>query len=306
MPPLSRADVHVDTALSNVSQKLMLPDLVAFIIAPVVPVVKESDVYWKFGREEMRDLKGRDVRGLKEEATVFRWEPSGTEGYVCEERALKDCVPDRVVTNSDAVIRPMIRAVEKLTYALRLQHEIRIADLIVGPATTVPGAPVAVKWDDPAADIEADVKDAKETVRLAIGVEPNTIIMSAAVANKVVDFLKASAEISIQQRISLFEMPDVWLGMRVVVVRSQKNTAEEGAAEVIADVWPDTVTLAWINPRQPALDDASLVWTIRSRDFRVKRWRAEERDSTWLQADWVLTEKLVTPTAGFNLEDVLT
>lgn len=305
MPVLDRGDVHVDKALTNVSRKLAIPEMIAMRIFPMVNVGLESDVYHKIGREELRDQKDRDLRADGTEASTFHWKPRGTDSYVTQERALKDIVTDRVVKNADAAIMPRMRTTNKLTKALQTQHEIRVSDLMFDTAV-VPSAAVGTFWDDPAADIEEDVKDAKELVRKAIGMKPNTIVLSEEIANHVVTFLKASAEISIGERISLFEMPTRWLGLNVLVGGAQKDTADEESAESLESIWPDTdVWIGYVNPGSVGLDDFSFGWSIINENFNVRSWRDEPKKGNWIEVSWNLLAKRVVDESGFILEDVL-
>lgn len=304
MPDLGRHEVHVDAALSAVSQALKVPELIAERVMPVVDVAKESDVYYEFGREEISDLEGRDKRGIGELSTRIRWKPKGTKPYVAEEFALSDFVPDRIVANADAPVRPRLRAAEKIVKSLRTQYEIRVAKLLTDDAV-ISSTVVALPWTDPAADIEGDVLAGKESLRAALGMDPNTIIIPRKVANSIVTFLKGSAEISLRERATLSKMPDSWLDMNVIVAEGIKNTAGEGLAEVLASIWPtDRVLLAWLNPSRPAIDDSSLGWTFRHTRLTSRTWREEARKGSVIESFWLQTEKIVTKEAGFLLKGV--
>ena len=299
---LHGSEVHVDTALTNLSLQFQNPGLIAEMVAPVVNVKKESDVYWKFGNEERREIEDGegDRRACGAEARVFDWKPTGTDPYLAIERALKGFVCDRTIANADAPVRPRQRTTNKLAYALRLQYEIRVATIAQDTGTTTFTA-VPTKWDDPTADIETDVLAAKEVIRGKIGVDPNTIILPRAVANHVIEFLKGAAEISIRERSSLFRVPDEWLGLRVLVAEAVKNTAAEGAADALTDVWDSKPVLAWINPGTPGLEDMSYMWTIRARQFEVRTWRDEPKRGAWIENSWIQDEKLVTADAAHIL-----
>ena len=306
--PLSRGEVHVDAVLTNLSRTFKFPDLIADEVSPRVKVKKDSDVYYTFGREEIR-LKGDgegDRKNACSPAVAFDWRPTGTEAYVCVTRALKDSVCDRTVKNADSPVRPMRRTVEKLTRNLLMHRERRIAKLFTASPLITSTSTPAIKWDTPTADIEDDIRAAKEDFRLACGAYPSHIIMSATVWGFVKLFIKASAEVSIMERSSDLPLNKLW-GMQVVISEAMFNSAAEGAAESVADVWPDTVTLVWVNPsKRPSLEDSSFSWSFTSRDFVVRRWRDEEIEATMLEVQMCVDEKVVAPFAAHTITDVLT
>ena len=118
MPTVS--SVHVSAALSNVAVKYKNPAFVAEMVAPVVPVVKEADTYYIFGKEELRDKDS--LRAAGAEANEIEWDVS-TATYSAEEYALRYLLPDRIRDNADSPVRPRITSTEKLTDWIRLGYE---------------------------------------------------------------------------------------------------------------------------------------------------------------------------------------
>lgn len=306
--PLARSAVHVDSVLSNLAREYKFPDMIADQISPRVRVRKDSDLYYTFGREEQRlkeDGEG-DLKPHCNPATSFDWAPTGQEPYVCRMRAIKDSVCDSTIRNADSPVRPVRRTIEKLTRNLMLHRERRVAKLMTTGAasTTTP----AVKWDLATADIEDDVREAKELFRLSAGIYPTHIVMSAEVAGYVRLFLKAAAEISFMEKATIYRIPDELWGMKTVVSEATFNTAAEGISpDVMADIWPDTVSLIYVNPTmQPSLQDSSFSWTFQSMPFRVRRWRDEEIEATIYEVSQCVDEKVVAPFAIHTITDVIT
>jgi len=305
--PVARSEVHVDTALGNLAREFMFPGLIADVIAPRVKVKKDSDIYWTFGREEIRmKLDGEgDLTAPGSPAPDFDWKPSGRETYTAFKRAFVDKVLDETIRNADSPIAPVSRTIEKLTRHLLLHRERRVAKLFTtGVAST---STPAIKWDIATADIEDDVRAAKESFKLSAGGYPNTIVMSSSVAGLVRLYLKAASEISFKEKATIDKIPDELWGMKVVVSEAMMNTAGEGIAEVITDIWPDTVTLAYINPsKNPTLQDSTFVWTFTPVPFRVRRWRDEVIEATMYEVGMYVAEKVVAPFAAHTITDVLT
>jgi len=308
MPILDRSEVHVDVPLTNLAIQLAVPGFVAEQIAPIVPVKKESDVYYEFNREEIRaidDGEG-DLKADGDVAGTFHWKPKGTVPYVCVKRAQKDLITDRLVANEDAPIKARQRTMNKLVLFLRTQQEIRVTKLMTDIAT-VAFTPAPLIWTDPSAEIEEDVKAAKEAIRSVIGVEPNMFVMGKAAENAVVDFLKATSEISIAERSRITTIPDTLWGMKTVVSGSIKDTSARGATvEALSDIWPSTIALlAWVNPSPPGLEDMSFAYILRQQAMKVRTWRDEEREASWIEPGWIQTEKLIEPRAGHLITGIL-
>ncbi len=59
------ANVHIDQALTNFAISYRNLAMVASEILPIVPVIKESDKYYKFGREELRDIDSARAVGAE-------------------------------------------------------------------------------------------------------------------------------------------------------------------------------------------------------------------------------------------------
>jgi len=119
MPNLNA--VHIDRALTNVSVRYSNPAYVGETMFPVVPVKKESDKYFVYGKEHY--VQHGTLRADGAEANEFNWTVS-TDTYSCEEYALKVPVTDREKSNADSPISPEIDATEMLTDAIKLDWEI--------------------------------------------------------------------------------------------------------------------------------------------------------------------------------------
>ena len=284
-------DVHYDQILSNLSVGYQLPSLIAEQVFPVVKVKKESDTYLKWTSVEKKLLNDKRAPGAPaRDWGDIEWE-TGT--YQCVEHALKKAIPDRVIQNADAPIKPKLNAVKQMTYAIRLAYEKRVAQL-AQDTTQIPNIAASVAWNAANPDIEADIDTAKEEFRKRNGFLPNAIIIPYQVARYVVKYLKSNSDLNIKERYTIWKLPDVIYDMKVISPQAVEDTAAFGKDASLSNVWGDMVTLCYINPN-PGLDDLSFGWTIRSRDFRVRRWRDEEREAEVVEVSVVQDEVLVAP-----------
>jgi hypothetical protein len=303
-----RADVHVSTPLTNLAIKYRNLAFVADILLPVVQVAKESDKYYIFSREEMREMDTH--RAIGAPANEADWDVS-TGTYSCEEYALKKLVADRIVRNADAPIRPKITTSQKLLKWLMLGYEKRVRDLITGGSLT--HANPSPKWDGTSPTIEADIDTAKATIRLNAGVEPNILCMN----DQVKDVVKKDSTVRNLIRYTIQgsggqellvngDLPPILWGLKVVLAMSAEDTSKKGAAAAYSRIWPDDVLIAYSEP-SPSLEALSLGYTFRTTNgVIVKTWRDDERDGEMIQPSIIQDEKLVATAAGYLLDDVLT
>ena len=109
--PSKPSDVHVNVPLTNFALQFRNRAFVAEEVFPVVPVVKESDVYYTFSREELRDVDTLRAAGAR--AKEVDWIPS-TASYTAEEYALRHLLPDRIIANADSPVRRRLNTDAKL------------------------------------------------------------------------------------------------------------------------------------------------------------------------------------------------
>lgn len=302
MPTVS--SVHVSVPLSNIAIKYQNPAFVGELISPVVPVNKEADKYYIFGREELRDKNS--LRAAGSEANEIEWDVD-TETYSAEEYALKYLLPDRIRDNADVAVQPRINTTEKLTKWIRLGYEKRIQAIAQSTANVGGNHTVVTKWDAASGqDPEQDVDTAKTSIRQTAGVNPNTILMNDPTWQALRRWLKSqSTNLTYREWVEIGRPPDKIWEMNLVVAGSIENTANEGQADNIADIWNDNVLVAYIE-KSPSLDTMSFMYTFRARNFRTKTWREEQRDGEFIETSVIQDEKLVASDAAYLIVDALT
>jgi len=302
-----RANVHVSTPLTNLAIKYRNLAFVADVILPVVKVVKESDKYYIFSREEMKEVDTHRAIGAK--SNEVDWDVS-TGSYSCEEYALSKLVSDRIVANADAPIRPKITTSQKLMKWLMLGYEKRVKALISGTAIT--SAVPTIKWDGTSPTIEADVDTAKETIGQAAGVAPNIILFNDQVKNVVKkdstvrNLIRYTIAGSGGQELLVNgELPPVLWGLKVVIAAASEDTAKKGQTASISRIWDDDVLVAYVEPA-PSLEALSLGYTFRvTNGIVVNTWRVDERKGDMIEPSVIQDEKLVATSAAYLIDNVL-
>lgn len=296
--------VHVDAALSNIAIKYRNMALVAERILPVVPVVKESDKYYIFRKEEM--VLEKDIRAAGAPAKEITWDVD-TATYACDEHALRHLVADRVVANADAPVRPKITSTQKLTNKILLGQEKRVQELVQNTLQITQGAAPSTRWDLSSPDIEGDVDTAKDGVRGGAGVEPTSILL----AYKTAQVVKRDSTVRNLIRYTVpgdillrnGDLPPVLWNLEVIIGGSKFNAANEAQTESLADIWTDDVVVFY-KEASPSLDSLSLGYIFRVGGFVTKTWRVEDRAGDMIEVSVIEDEKIVAASAGYIIRGV--
>lgn len=163
---LAQGDVHQDASLPNYAAGYKLAAGVADIAAPFVMVGKASNKYntWDAANAFKRVLPNQNTSG----GQVAEVNPTlSNSTYSTNEYALGAFVPQNVIGNADAPLRPMQAAVKRVMNALMLEREIRVATMLTTSAnfdaSVVTTLGAAFKWNggassDPVADLHAIIE----------------------------------------------------------------------------------------------------------------------------------------------------
>ncbi|MEK7112897.1 MAG: hypothetical protein AAB875_06325 [Patescibacteria group bacterium] len=303
MPTVS--SVHVNAALTTLAIGYKNLELVGERVFPIVPVNKESDTYYVFNKEEL--VVEDSERAAGAEAREITWDVT-TATYTAKEYALSHLVPDRVMNNADVAVRPQISSTQKLLRKILLGKEKRIANLVQNTANVGSSATPSIKWDGTSPTIEKDIDTAKDTVRIAAGVEPTSMVLPYKVKNAfkrdttIRDLIRYQVPGDILLRNG--ELPPVVFNLEVIIAGAIRNTANEGATESLADIWTDNVLVFYKEPT-PSLDALSLGYIFRVGNPVVSTYRVDLRKGVMIEVSELSAEKVVASACGYIISDVL-
>lgn len=301
--------VHIDKALTNVSVMYHNAAYIGEVMFPVVPVAKESDKYFVYGKENF--AQHGTLRADGSEANDFKWSVSNTS-YTAEEYALRTTVTDRERANADAPISPDIDATEILTDTIKLDWEIRCQTLAATSGSVGNTATPSTQWDTVStADVYGDILTGQETIRAAIAKYPTHIFIPARVAMymaqnaTIVDMVKHThSDLLTMPGQGGWLLPSMLWGMRVVIMMAIKNTANLQQSESLSDVWGDTVFIAYIEP-SPGLKKISWGYTLQARGWQTKKWREEAREADMVEVSTIRALELVATSCAYSITDTL-
>ena len=301
---LTVSSVHINKPLTNLARGYTPPLMVAERVFPVVSVVKESDRYYQFQKEELQANSENTLRAAGALASEFTWDVTDTS-YLAHEYAKRQLIPDRVMNNADPPIQPGITTTRKLKDLLMLGQEKRIQAIAQSAAVITNNATPTIKWDQSTATIEDDVDTAKETILLNAGVRATSMLLSYQAANAVKRWLKAQAQTTYSEWLSQNMLPPVLWGLETIVAEAVENTADPAAAETLAYVWNDNV-LVFNKQTAPTIQDRSLGYILRPQEWEVKTYREEARKGNWHECSVIQAEETVDASSGYLITDVIT
>ena len=331
----SVADVHVDTALTNISVAFMQSDqnFVARRVFPEVIVNHKTDAYYTFDRGEWnRSQMKRRAPGAKAPVGTMKL---ATDNYNADVFALAKQVPDEIRANADSAIAPDREASEWLAIQALL-------DLEIGWATTyfTPGAPggtwtfdvdgVAsgatapasfdptngsnndkLQWNDASSTPIEDVRQGKRFVGESTGFRPNVLTLGRPVFDVLLDHpdivgrldrgqTGGPAIVERQNLAALFELDDV------LVMDGIQNTAKENQTAAHSYIGGKHALLAY-RPPTAGLQTPTAGYTFRWRGIdqsvpsgaEITRFRQTLEHSDLFEIQTAYDQKLVSKDLGY-------
>lgn len=305
------SDLHVNSPLTNIAVGAVQDtrNFIATRVFPVVPVMKESDIFRTFNIEDFyRDELKPRAEGTESHGTFYN---VGEDSYICKSYDLHEDISDRKRRNADSVFNLDRTTTLSLTNKAMIRRDSLFVDAYMqqgvwalefeGVASGEAGTQFR-RWNDDAADPVEDVLAWKTQVLLASGKEPNKItlpwdVFTALKTNPaVIDRIKYSGGLGndTPARVTENALAAVFEVDEVIVAKAIKNTAKEGEPMSGAFIASNSVLLSYA-PQAPSLFDMSagyiFSWSglVGSQDgMRIKKFRMEqlESDRVEIQTAW--------------------
>lgn len=318
MPTTQR--VHIDQMLTNISIGYKNEQFIADQIFLPIPVAKQSDKYYVFGKEAFRQHD--DARASGAIANEINWTLSDST-YFCEGHALRSPITDEEVQNADDIFNLKADATELVTEGILLNKEIDAANILLDANNydidlvfnMGAGGGSPAKWSDYAnSDPVLDIAKAKERMHKKSGIRPNVLVISEPILNvlklhpKILALFKAITPVSIAN----IEQIALALGVDKILVGSAlKSTARNVAQEDnLAYIWGNSAVLCYV-PKAPGKKIQSIGYTFMwNKDgagaVQVRQYYNDERRSTFVEAERWYAHKIISKTAGSLFADCVT
>ena len=294
--------IHVDRPLTNISIGYRSQGNIAEELFPVVPVAKESDLYYVFDKAAAMRVP-QTLRANGAEANEDNLVLS-TASYRIQEHALKDIITKRHRDNADPGINLEVSTVEDLSDKLLRQRERDAAAIFSDgawanessvAATAHWGLQTTVSNPILVADSAASV------ININCGRLPNTCVMNDRA------FRAVKEHLSVVDRIKYTSSDSVSEGLvarlfgveKLLVARSSINTAAENLAAAMANTWTDLAWFGYVS-RSPGLKDPSALYCFKKDGgATVKRFMDEPRNGEWFEVSHMYAHVTPATDAGY-------
>lgn len=286
--PTGQQNVHIDVILTNISIGFPNTGLVGNLLFPQVPVAKQSNKYYVFGREGW--YPEDDIRAPGTEANEIPGLQLSTDTYYAVEHALQIPVTDEERENSDAPMTPDRDGTELVTAKILIGRELAMKNLVTTTANYAAGLSVTLaggtQWSDYVnSNPISDIRVAKRAVNAQIFGDPNTIILPYQVMSVLEDHPDFIERIKYSERgIVTSEIVAGIIGIsNVIVPGAGLQNANPGQTSNLGYLWGKDVVLAWVPPRAGMKIPAfgyEFVWGYGgAMSMATERWREDRRKS---------------------------
>lgn len=307
--PNSPQNQVIDPILSNIALGYRHPEHVGNFLFPIVPVRATGGQIIQFDKSSFRLYNTARAPGTKAKRAQF-----GHLGkkYALENHALDAVVPREHLRDANEVpgIDLSSRAVNLVMRSSSLVVENQQAAIAtdatnydVNHKVTLSGTD---QWNDYAnSDPVADVNNAKEAIRLSIGVDPNVIEISAAVFKvlkehpKVLEKIKYTQTgiLTAQLLAALFDVAQVVVGKAIAF--------DDNDAPI--DIWGKHVVLAYVPGVTTGMEEPSYGYTYTMGGHPLVEkpfWDSDAR--SWIYGmTHERSAELTGVTAGFLIQNAI-
>ena len=331
-----RSDVHINTPLTNVSIAFLqsAENFIAGRVFPQIPVSKQSDAYFTYERGEFnRDEMEERAPGTESAGGSYE---IGDDTYYARVYAFHKDVPDQVRANADSPIQLDREATEYVTHKGLIRREVLWASRyftngvwtfnVDGNASAT--APASFDptdgannnklfWSDAASTPIEDIRQGKRFVLEETGFEPNTLTLSKAVYDALVDHPDIVGRIDRGQtagaaRANLVTLADLFEVEQVLVMKAIRNTAKKGQAAAHSFIGGSNALLSYA-PSTPGLMTPSAGYTFNwtglvaggENGLQISRFRMQPLKSDRVEIEMAFAQKLVAADLGYFFNGII-
>jgi len=239
MPMLTPSDVHVDVPLTNLTIAYMqsAENFVADKVFPMVSVSKQSDKYYKYSREGLRD---GDVTVLAPRTEVNRVGMAlSTDSYFADVRGLGMDFDEQTLANEDTALELRSQGANVLMEKILIDREVRWAEAFFAAGIWGTDITPGNLWSDYTNSTPiVDVTTGRRTMQLASGgYKPNTMVVGKEVRDVLINHpdilarLNGGSTVSNPALITDAKLAEIFEVENFYVMEAVRNTAAEGVTD---------------------------------------------------------------------------
>ena len=265
---MPQAKAVVNQLLTDVSNKIQTPDMIADEILPTKKVDKMTGLIGSYGTEHLRIQQtisaGENGFPLVESATY------NTNTYSIEAHGLKDFVYPADYANVDKPFNAEKDKTSILTTNLKLGREKALADVLTDTSVmtnnvTLSGNDQYNNRDHADSTPIEDFSTARTSIYEKVGAVPNYVTMSWHVWNKLKYHQQLLAELGYKENrkggLSMQELADVLEVEKILIGKALYNSGKKGQAKNLQPVWNKDI-LFYVRPATPSVEQMSLGYKL--------------------------------------------
>jgi hypothetical protein len=256
-------DAHINAPLTNISVAyVQRSGFVADKAFPVVPVEKQSDVYYLMDRDDFFRDEAR-VRAPGTESAGGEFALS-TASYTTVVEAFHKDIDDQLRANADSVLSLDRAATEFVTQKLLIRRERRWMSSFFTSGVWGTDITPGTLWSAPSSTPGADMETGKMAIQSRTGMKPNKLVLGA----RVMSALRRNAEIRDQFKYVSAESIDEamlagFFGVdQIIVADAVFTTSRTGETGVNPDFLSGKHALLLYAPDTPSLMTPSAGYTF--------------------------------------------
>jgi hypothetical protein len=301
----------VDKLLTNVSNGIFPVGYVADKVLPSLVVKQKSGLIGAYGNNHLRlsdDLIGgraqaRRADPITRSSATYLLETHALEGVVTADDYMNVEQPYDAEADETAGLTHLVLTNKERAFASTL-----FSTTVFTGRVTTPGT----KYGNSLSDPLADFKTAQNAIVDSVGMQPNAVVMSRKVFN-VLKYHPQLADVlgfKYNQAGTLTEL-DIANALnveQVIVANAPYNSAKEGQADSIAQIWADSI-LFYVKPSEAAKYQISLGYSMKASGALGREVFKYDLDnppgSTGIIVQDTYQCKIINAGAGYLLNSVL-
>jgi hypothetical protein len=320
----TQSDLHVNVPLTNISIAYMqsADAYIADKVFPVVPVQKQSDMYWKYNKAEWRRTDV-EKRAPSTESPGVGWHVT-TDNYFASVYAVHKDIDDQLRANADSNFSLDRDSTNFVTNQLLLKRDLDWNNKYfkTGVWNTdrvgVSGSPTGTQfkqWDQAGSTPIEDVTSQIVAFRQASGYAPNVMVIGAYVLQalrnhaEILDRIKYTERGIVTEDLiaSLFGVKKLLVTYATFTQTPEfQNPATTEANATYSFIGGGKSALLAYSPDRPSLMEPAAGYTFtwngylggNSRGVRIKTFRMENIASDRIEGEMTYDMKVVAPDMG--------
>lgn len=296
--------------LTGIAQRYMasLP-VVGRRIAPVLPTKIHAGAYYIYDRTNYTNVP-TDIRRAPSAGFKRLQSKLADDTFLCKDYGIEEPMDKAEIMMYSNIFSADRAGMERAVRVVAVNHDIRVRNL--ARAVTQTSSPV-VKWGaSSGTTIVEDIETGKNVIRGQIGVVPNLLTLPYTVYRKLVQSPEMKGYYNNTDGILTKKQIEAVLELELNISEDLINTAAEGQAESLGDIWSNEAFLSYTNPSNDikALNFArTFNWTeiggSGPAGISTFTYDQDEIDSRIVRARQYTDEKVVAAGAGYYYSAVL-